>query len=46
MGKTKQKINSPKSVGLEVLVKKPNKPLIYSSYKPLPRFGAGCTNCR
>lgn len=41
MGNTKPKLNQPKSVGLEA-----NKPLIMAIYKPLPRFGAGCTNCK
>ena len=22
------------------------KPVLFTNYKPLPRFGAGCTNCK
>ena len=40
MAKTKQ-------VKKEDIVSAPKqKPLILPNYKPLPRFGAGCTNCR
>lgn len=42
MGKSKQKVNLPKSVGLK---KEANQPLIMRDYKPLPRFGSGCNHC-
>lgn len=46
MAKSKQKLNPPKSVSLEkAMPKVANKPLIMSSYKPLPRFKSGCMYC-
>ena len=30
----------------DVIAAPKQKPIIMAQYKPLPRFGAGCTNCR
>lgn len=45
MEKGKQKVKSPKSVGLDVLAQKPEKKLIVASYKPIPMFRSVCRGC-